>query len=217
MFVVSLTKSHTGIYLAETLAATLKEFGIDMQSLGMAMDNASNNDTLLANLPKIMPSTATVGVHFQIRCFGHIVNLSCKAFLSLFVISKKHLTASSHRREALTAEDDGWEDVDDEEDDEDDLDAGEQDDRIPDEDAEREAGDVDEIEELSAKIALVTNLTEYEHQEGRTTLHKVYFVSPHCISLLIILFSFVLLAKSSATTISTRRSWLTSVGLNKLL
>lgn len=144
------------------------------------MDNASNNDTLLATLPKIMPSTATVGVRFQIRCFGHIVNLSCKAFLSLFATSPKALTASSRRRKALAAEDGEWEDIDDDEEDEEHCDQGDDDDRIPDEDAERDAGDVDEIEDLAAKISLVTNLTEYEHNEGRTTLFKVCFpMFPH--------------------------------------
>ncbi|THU75485.1 hypothetical protein K435DRAFT_600608, partial [Dendrothele bispora CBS 962.96] len=54
------------------------------QILAIAMDNASNNDTMLQELPNLLPSDATVGSDYQIRCFGHILNLVTKAYLKLF-------------------------------------------------------------------------------------------------------------------------------------
>ncbi|KAE9397093.1 hypothetical protein BT96DRAFT_761073, partial [Gymnopus androsaceus JB14] len=64
-----LTKSHTGEYLAEKVAESLKEYGLDTSILSMTMDNASNNDALLRELTHLLPSDATVGSHYQIRCF----------------------------------------------------------------------------------------------------------------------------------------------------
>ncbi|THU92364.1 hypothetical protein K435DRAFT_611831, partial [Dendrothele bispora CBS 962.96] len=52
----SLFQSHTGDYLAQRLSECLTDFGISEQTLGIAMDNASNNDTMIAELPNLLPS-----------------------------------------------------------------------------------------------------------------------------------------------------------------
>jgi hypothetical protein len=61
----------------------------------MALDNASNNDSLLRRLPEHVPTDASVGTEFQIRCYGHIINLCVRAFLSLFDFSKKAKKANT--------------------------------------------------------------------------------------------------------------------------
>lgn len=58
-------------------------------TLENASNNASNNDHMLKELPHLLPATATVGMDYQIHCFGHILNLCVKAFLVLFDTSKK--------------------------------------------------------------------------------------------------------------------------------
>ncbi|KAE9395054.1 hypothetical protein BT96DRAFT_767500, partial [Gymnopus androsaceus JB14] len=60
---------HTGEYLAEKVAECLKDYGLATTILSMAMDNASNNNTLLRELPHLLPSDANVGTHYQIHCF----------------------------------------------------------------------------------------------------------------------------------------------------
>jgi hypothetical protein len=79
--------------LAQKVAKVMKEYGIVDSTLGMAMDNASNNNSLLKELPHNLPDSATVGTEYQIWCFGHIINLVCQAFLSLFNTSEAAIKA----------------------------------------------------------------------------------------------------------------------------
>lgn len=161
-----LTKSHTGEYLAEKVTESLKEYGLDTSILSMTMDNASNNDTLLRELPHLLPLDATVGRHYQIRCFGHIINLCVKAFLSLFDSSKKALKADGDAQL-----DEGRESDDDEgSDDEDILEDKEVEE---DQEAERDAGDWEEIEKLSSKLLEVSMLGVEDKVTGRCTMKKV--------------------------------------------
>ncbi|KAE9389071.1 hypothetical protein BT96DRAFT_835427, partial [Gymnopus androsaceus JB14] len=88
-----LTKAHMDEYLTEKVAEILKEYAMNNQTLGMAMDNASNNDKMLQELPHQLPPDAPIGTLFQIHYFGHIINLVVKAFLSLFDSSAKALKA----------------------------------------------------------------------------------------------------------------------------
>ncbi|KAH8930555.1 hypothetical protein BT69DRAFT_1196534, partial [Atractiella rhizophila] len=61
-----LTASHTGKYLAERIAGTLKRFGIDGKVLGMVGDSASNNDTMITELNQLLPNFK--GTEYQVRC-----------------------------------------------------------------------------------------------------------------------------------------------------
>ncbi|KAE9398762.1 hypothetical protein BT96DRAFT_737451, partial [Gymnopus androsaceus JB14] len=64
-----LMKLHTGEYLAERVPQSLKDYGLTLLVLGMTLDNASNNDALLKELPHLLPSKASVGTLYQIHCF----------------------------------------------------------------------------------------------------------------------------------------------------
>jgi hypothetical protein len=81
---VRLTSSHTGAYLAERTAECLETYRIEGDTLGFTMDNASNNDKMLDKIESLLPSSSMSGRTTQVRCFGHILNLAAKAFLSVF-------------------------------------------------------------------------------------------------------------------------------------
>lgn len=85
----------------EKVAEALKDYGMTLKSLGMAMDNASNNDKLLKELPNLLLTGATVGTQYQICCFGHILNLTVKAFLSLFDSCGRALKADGDNKEEI--------------------------------------------------------------------------------------------------------------------
>jgi hypothetical protein len=160
-----LTKSHTGAYLAEKVAEILKEYGLVDLILGMALDNASNNDKMLVKLPDLLPSSATVGTDYQIRCWGHIMNLCCKAFLSLFDISPKAIEADKGPSHAEDLE------VDDESDEDEDLDDDVE--VVEDQQEERDTGDWLEIGELCASLTEVALLDVHDKVVGRNTMKKV--------------------------------------------
>lgn len=153
--------------MAEKVAEVLTEYGLIDSLLGMAMDNASNNDTLLTTLPDLLPSTAAVGSEYQIRCFGHILNLICKAFLSLFDTSKKAIKADGNP--VLGGAPCVEEDID--EDSEEDI--GEDEDIVEDQQEERDNGDWSEIEALCASLTEVELLDDAAKVVGRTTMKKV--------------------------------------------
>ncbi|TFK47878.1 hypothetical protein OE88DRAFT_1608415, partial [Heliocybe sulcata] len=52
------------------------------QILGISCDNASNNDTMIKELPNLLPDFP--GDANRVRCFLHIVNLVAKSILKLF-------------------------------------------------------------------------------------------------------------------------------------
>ena len=140
---------------------------MEEQTLAIACDNASNNDKMLQELPTLLPSTASVGTEYQIRCFGHILNLCVKAFLSLFDTSEKAAKADSSMLEAATG---------DPSEDEDEADEIENEELEEDEAAERDKGDWDEIAELSAALVEVSVLSDDDISVGRQTVKKVYHV-----------------------------------------
>ncbi|THH15827.1 hypothetical protein EUX98_g9402 [Antrodiella citrinella] len=96
---VKLAENHTGNYLTQELAKCLKLYGIDKKILGITGDNASNNDTLMAELELLLGGYFSMLTH--IRCLAHILNLIVKAILSLFIM--RRVQASS---ESDTGEDD---------------------------------------------------------------------------------------------------------------
>lgn len=130
--------------------------------LSITLDNASNNNTMLKELPLLVPEAPTIGTDYQVRCFGHILNLAVKAFLSLFDYSAKALKADNV--------DDGSDDEDKGSDDEDSPDEGDED--IGDEGEERDTGDWKEIAELSKSLAQVAELVPEDRVVGRTTMKK---------------------------------------------
>ena len=132
--------------------------------MAIACDNASNNDKMLQELPTLLPSTATAGTEYQIRCFGHILNLCVKAFLSLFDTSEKAVKADS----VLVDHTSGHSS-----DDEDEADEFEDDQVEEDDETERNNGDWEEIAELSAALDEVSVLGNDEIVVGRRTVKKV--------------------------------------------
>ena len=91
-----LSKGHIGWYLVEQLAKCLEEFDISEKVnldiclctrwliavssvFGLALDNASNNDTMVKKLQTLLPGSIC-GPHTQICCICHIMNLAVKVF-----------------------------------------------------------------------------------------------------------------------------------------
>ena len=89
-----MTKAHTGAYLASRLSQCLHAYGIqdkvrhsimfcpetnDFQTLGLVLDNASNNDTLIQELPDLISNCQ--GSLTRIRCFAHVLNLVVKVYI----------------------------------------------------------------------------------------------------------------------------------------
>ncbi|KEP45954.1 hAT family dimerization protein [Rhizoctonia solani 123E] len=83
--------SHTGGRLAENFFEVMEEFGI-VQKLGwITMDNASNNDSMMAQLEEYM---VTRGMDFdrhgnRLRCFPHVVNLAVQDIIGALSASAK--------------------------------------------------------------------------------------------------------------------------------
>ncbi|KAJ3490696.1 hypothetical protein NLJ89_g11414 [Agrocybe chaxingu] len=79
---IKATKAHTGEYLAARIAESIRGYGLQDKILGFVADNASNNDTLVTELGRLLPSFG--GKKVRVRCFAHILNLVVKAVLSQF-------------------------------------------------------------------------------------------------------------------------------------
>ena len=71
--------AHTGQNLAPYVLKVIEDFGIEQKLGWFMMDNAYNNDTLLKELSKSLP-TIDVKQH-RLRCLAHVLNLCCKAVL----------------------------------------------------------------------------------------------------------------------------------------
>jgi hypothetical protein len=69
-------KAHTGIYLAGRITESLIGYGIQKRILGITLDNASNNNTLVNELTDSLDGYQ--GSLTRIRCFAHILNLVVK-------------------------------------------------------------------------------------------------------------------------------------------
>lgn len=78
--------SHTGKHIAEAIMEILDQAGVTKRTGWWTLDNASNNDTFMAELEKLLNER---GVHFErdgnrIRCFPHIINIAVQTTLSTF-------------------------------------------------------------------------------------------------------------------------------------
>ena len=72
---------HSGENIAESILKVIKEYRIASKLGYFQADNAGDNDTCIKTvlrefLPQINPE------HRRLRCWGHIINLAAKAFLS---------------------------------------------------------------------------------------------------------------------------------------
>ncbi|KAG9079673.1 hypothetical protein FRC06_007593 [Ceratobasidium sp. 370] len=76
---VRLTSSHTGEYLADRVASCIRRYALEDKILAAALDNASNNLTLVRHLQQHIPSF--LGERSYVRCLAHILNLMAKAFM----------------------------------------------------------------------------------------------------------------------------------------
>lgn len=164
-----LTRAHTGEYLAQKNAECLLEYNLLDSILSTTLDNASNNDAMLKELPLLLPEAPTLGTDYHIRCFGHVLNLAVKAFLSLFDYSAK-------ARKADRVDDEGDDNDNDEGSDADsDVDSPDEDadEFEEDEAAERDTGDWEEIAELTKSLKEVKDLGPEDKMVGRTTMKKV--------------------------------------------
>ena len=78
---------HSGENQARYLVRLIKDFGIEVRLGYFTADNAGSCDTAVWHVLKTLNPRATsaeldrLTEHFRIRCFGHILNLSAKAFL----------------------------------------------------------------------------------------------------------------------------------------
>jgi hypothetical protein len=72
--------THSGENITEAVLKVIQEYGIAHRIGCFQADNAGNNDTCIeAILRSISPSTPAI--HRRLRCHGHVINLSAKAFL----------------------------------------------------------------------------------------------------------------------------------------
>jgi hypothetical protein len=78
------TLDHTGDGLAKLTFKVLQDFGLSSRVGCITGDNASNNDTLCSSLSNLLLPSSWDAVSNRIRCFAHVVNLSCQSFLSYF-------------------------------------------------------------------------------------------------------------------------------------
>jgi hypothetical protein len=60
--------------------------------LTLTLDSASNNDTLIAHLPTLVPSFA--GEASQIRCFNHVLNLVARTITRQFDVPRAKADAA---------------------------------------------------------------------------------------------------------------------------
>lgn len=71
--------SYHGFEQARVLLGVLQDYAIDTDKLGwFVLDNASNNDTALAELSKTISFDL---IKRRLRCAGHIINLATEVFL----------------------------------------------------------------------------------------------------------------------------------------
>jgi hypothetical protein len=77
---VNLLGPHTGSNLHKCFVNVLKTYGLETKTLGITVDNASNNDAFINFLAN--DSTSFRSFH-HIRCFAHVLNLSAQAALDV--------------------------------------------------------------------------------------------------------------------------------------
>jgi hypothetical protein len=72
---------HSGYALRSTFESVLRDFGLENKTLGITLDNASNNDSFVKELSS-GSGTSFKSFH-HIRCFAHVLNLGVQAALNV--------------------------------------------------------------------------------------------------------------------------------------
>ncbi|OAV89692.1 hypothetical protein PTTG_28611 [Puccinia triticina 1-1 BBBD Race 1] len=90
---VKLNKSHTGVYLAQTVQLIVEKFGVKEKICGIVTDNASNNQTMIDTLKSYKWPRFKGQVHW-IQCFAHILNLIAQVILRPFGSHQKNRASS---------------------------------------------------------------------------------------------------------------------------
>lgn len=79
-------QSHSGLNLALVFVNILKEFKIEHKILSITCHNASNNDTMVEEMAKMLTAFSEVNhTHY----FTHIINLIAKSLLKQFDLKEK--------------------------------------------------------------------------------------------------------------------------------
>ncbi len=82
---------HSGSNLRATFESVLKDFGLENKTLSITLDNASNNNSLIAELSS--RSATSFNDFHHIRCFAHVLNLGVQSALNVL---KDELTSLRH-------------------------------------------------------------------------------------------------------------------------
>lgn len=75
--------SHAGVKIAEAFWNVVKDYNLCEKILSVTTDNASNMDTMFEELEKLALQCGITfdSKNYRVRCFAHIMNLSCKAMI----------------------------------------------------------------------------------------------------------------------------------------
>ena len=73
--------THSGSVLRSTFESILRDFCLENKTLGITLDNASNNDSFIEEL-SFGSGTSFKSFH-HIRCFAHVLNLGVQAALDI--------------------------------------------------------------------------------------------------------------------------------------
>ena len=81
-------EEHDGKSLSKEMIAVLLEFGIADRLLGVTLDNASNNTTMLLEVHKFYnenyPDAGFSVAWCQVECLAHVINLGAQVMLRKF-------------------------------------------------------------------------------------------------------------------------------------
>ena len=83
-----LESEHDGVSLSKAMIEVLEDYGIADRLLGVTLDNASNNSTMLAEVEKYYaanyPGSGFSVVWNQVECMAHVLNLAAQQILKGF-------------------------------------------------------------------------------------------------------------------------------------
>ena len=83
---ITIDQSHSGLNLALAFVEILKDFKIEHKILSVTCNNASNNDTMVSEMEKLLTEFLEVNCT---HCFVHILNLITKSLLKQFDMKQK--------------------------------------------------------------------------------------------------------------------------------
>jgi hypothetical protein len=78
---IHLPGPHTGSNLHKCFVSVLETYGLETKTLGITLDNATNNDSLINFLDNDFTNFRSF---HHIRCFAHVLNLSAQVALDVF-------------------------------------------------------------------------------------------------------------------------------------